>query len=550
MAIRVSGLSSGLDTESIIKELMKAEDQKVTNIKNKQTKLEWKTDKWKDLNTKISTFYTGKLSNARFESTFNAKKASVANTSVATVTAQSGAVNGTHTLAVKQLAQAKSFTSSKFDDTTNGSTKLTSLTDKSGNSIFKAGQSFTISCYKDNMIETYTENGTTHQKTATFTIGIDDTINTMIDKMKEVGVRASFDTNEHRFFFSSRNSGEGNYYKMTTNVLETITDDTGNTVTDDDGNAKTKMVTKNIEDILGATTIDGKGGNTIEGKDAIFTLDGTEYNKSSNTNTINGMELTLTGVTDDYGKDNAAITTVTVTSDTDTAYKNVKELLKEFNEVLTAVYDAYNADDASDYDILTDDQKEAMSDDEEKDWNDKIKGALLRRDDSAKNVLSHLQNDLSGAVVTVNGKKFSLSSFGISSVVYTEHGKLHLDGDSDDELTSGNEDKLKKALADDPDTAAQALSQLFAKLYGSTKKGERSGLSAIAYESNDYKSTQKFYNDKELTKLASDYKTELSDMQTKVAAVEDRYYNQFTQMEKALSTLNSQTSTLSGLFGS
>ena len=191
-----------------------------------------------------------------------------------------------------------------------------------------------------------------------------------------------------------------------------------------------------------------------------------------------------------------------------------------------------------------------MSDDEEKEWNDKIKSALLRRDDNAKDVLSHLQNDLTDAVVTVNGKKFSLSSFGISSVVYTEHGKLHIDGDSDDELTSGNEDKLKKALTEDPDTTAKALSQLFSKLYGSTKKGERTGLSAIAYESNDYKSAQKFYNDKQYTKLAADYKTELRKMQEKVSAVEERYYDQFTQMEKALSTIKSQTSSLSGLIGS
>jgi flagellar hook-associated protein 2 len=519
MAIRMSGLNSGLDTEAIVKELMKAEDQKVTNIKNKQTKLEWKTDKWKDLNTKISTFYTGKLSNARFESTFNAKKANVADSTVATVTAQSGAVNGTHSLAVKQLAQAKSYTSWQYKDIT-GSSKLTDVKDTStGKSLFRAGQTFTISCYKDGKIEQVEENGTKRDKTVSFTIGADDTVNTMITKMQEAGVNASFDSTEHRFYFSSKSSGAENYYKMTSS----------------DGTA--------IEDIL--------GGSTIDGKDAVFYLDGTEYTKSSNTNSINGLDITLTGTTKDYDLLSTRVSTaITVTSDTDAAYKNVKELLKEFNEVLTAVYDAYNADDADDYDILTDDQKEEMSDDEEKEWNDKIKSALLRRDDNAKDVLSHLQNDLTGAVVTVNGKKFSLSSFGISSVVYTEHGKLHIDGDSDDELTSGNEDKLKKALTEDPDTTAKALSQLFSKLYGSTKKGERTGLSAIAYESNDYKSAQKFYNDKQYTKLAADYKTELRKMQEKVSAVEERYYDQFTQMEKALSTINSQTSSLSGLIGS
>lgn len=526
MAIRMSGLNSGLDTEAIVKELMKAENQKVTNIKNKQTKLEWKTDKWKELNTKISTFYTGKLSNARFQSAYNVKKVNVADSTIASAEGVGNAVNGTHTLKVKQLAQAQSIVSGKMASGTKGSTKLSDLKlSGSSDALFKAGNSFTI---------TVNEEGE-DTKTVSYTVGNDDTINSFMSKLQEAGLNAAFDSTEGRFYISSKQSGTANSFTIT------------KTATTVDSDGKSTTTTTALSDILSGT--DNKS-ITTDAADAIFKLDNVEYKKSSNTNTINGLKVTVTGTTGDYDSDTGKTTTITVSNDIDSVYKNVKELLKEFNEVLTAVYDAYNADDASDYDILTDDQKEEMSDDEEKQWNDKIKGALLRRDDSAKKVLNHLQNDLTSAVVVVNGTKYSLSSFGISSVTYTEHGKLHLDGDSDDNLTSGNEDKLKKALEEDPDAASEALSQLFGKLYGSTKKGSLSGLSEIAMTSNDYKSSQKFYNDKQLTTEAADYKTELSEMQDKVADIEERYYDQFTRMEKALSTLNSQSSSISGMIGS
>lgn len=42
MPIRMTGLSSGMDTESIIAALMSAQRTKQTKVENKRTKLEWK----------------------------------------------------------------------------------------------------------------------------------------------------------------------------------------------------------------------------------------------------------------------------------------------------------------------------------------------------------------------------------------------------------------------------------------------------------------------------------------------------------------------------
>ena len=76
MAIRMSGMVSGLDTEGIIQSLMEVQTKKKTKVENNKTKLEWKQEKWNDLNNKIYKLYTGTLSNMRLSSSFNAKKAS------------------------------------------------------------------------------------------------------------------------------------------------------------------------------------------------------------------------------------------------------------------------------------------------------------------------------------------------------------------------------------------------------------------------------------------------------------------------------------------
>ena len=103
MPIRMSGMVSGLDTESIVKELVKVQQGRLDKIKNKQTKLDWKTEKWQDLNKKITNFFKDSLTDMRFESSYNTKSATITNSSIGTVKALTGAVMGNHSLVVSLL---------------------------------------------------------------------------------------------------------------------------------------------------------------------------------------------------------------------------------------------------------------------------------------------------------------------------------------------------------------------------------------------------------------------------------------------------------------
>ena len=64
MAMRISGLYSGLDTDEMVSSLMSAYSTKKNNLVKEQTKLSWTQDVWKDMNSKIYDFYSKTLSNA------------------------------------------------------------------------------------------------------------------------------------------------------------------------------------------------------------------------------------------------------------------------------------------------------------------------------------------------------------------------------------------------------------------------------------------------------------------------------------------------------
>ena len=89
---------SGMDTESLVTALVSGYQLKKDNLVKAQTKLSWKQEKWKTMNTSIYSFYSGKLSSARFGKAYSLKKSTVSNSSVATVTASSSAVAGDQTL--------------------------------------------------------------------------------------------------------------------------------------------------------------------------------------------------------------------------------------------------------------------------------------------------------------------------------------------------------------------------------------------------------------------------------------------------------------------
>ena len=206
MPIRMTGLISNLDTEGIIKELMNAQNMKKTKIENKITKLEWKQEKWKELNAKIYKLYTEGLADMKTEGSYLTKKASSSNESKLKVDAGSTAAEGTHSVTVGKLASAQYLTGGTIklpagSDLTeiNRATKLADLG-------FDAGGSSVIQIQAGD------------QDAVVLTVDEDTTIADFVSKCKEAGINASFDDTYDRIFLSAKASGVENAFRITTGV--------------------------------------------------------------------------------------------------------------------------------------------------------------------------------------------------------------------------------------------------------------------------------------------------------------------------------------------
>ncbi len=288
----------------------------------------------------------------------------------------------------------------------------------------------------------------------------------------------------------------------------------------------------------------------VEGQDAIIELNGAEFTSSSNSFSINGLTITAHALSNVVGTDAEGNpiyeqTQITTQDDVEGIYKMIKGFLKEYNDLIKEIDGLYNAESAKDYEPLTSEEKSAMTDDEVEKWEEKIKDALLRHDSELGSVRNMLKMSMM-ASINIGGKNYSLGDFGIFTQGYfeaedDERSMLHIDGDSDDSVSAGNTDKLKRMIASDPDVVSKFFNQMSQNLYDSMSKASTS-LKGIRTYGN-------FYSDKSLASQYDSYKSKIKKQEEKIAKIEDKYYKMFSAMETAMSKTNSMSSYISSMFG-
>ena len=284
---------------------------------------------------------------------------------------------------------------------------------------------------------------------------------------------------------------------------------------------------------------DGDGAVRIVGENAQIRLNGATFTSNSNNFQINGLTISANAVTEE-GEE----ISITTDTDVDGIYNMVKDFFKEYNGLIKEMDSLYNAAAAKGYEPLTDDEKEALTDSEVDKWEKKVKEALLRRDDTLQSVSDAIKGAFAKSY-EINGKNYSLSSFGIATGGYFASGEneksiFHIDGDKDDSTSSGNTDKLRAAIAADPDTVCSFFNQLAQGVYDTLSKKMAATSMSSAYT---------VYNDKKMQSDYNQYKKTISSWETKIEAYEEKYRKQFTAMEKALASLNSNQTALSGMLG-
>jgi len=301
------------------------------------------------------------------------------------------------------------------------------------------------------------------------------------------------------------------------------------------------------------------GAEIQQGDDARVIIDNVVVVRSTNTFTVNGVEYTLKNV---HEGENSA--TITIEQDIDTVFNSIKSFVDEYNKLV----DMFNTKLSEKYDRnyppLTDDEKEAMTEEQIKKWEERAKTGLLRNDP----ILEEIQRNMRTALIdVVEGVGINLASIGISSSSYLDKGRLNLD-----------EDKLKQALRERPDE----VRNLFIKtsdsvpLYDrnltaeqrSARYREQGLLFRISDILNDYISTIRDKDGKKgillekagmvgdlsefnssLAKEISSYDEKITEMYNKLIVKEESYYQKFTQLEKYMSQMNSQLNWLLSQLG-
>lgn len=193
MAIRLSGMNSGLDTDSIVTALVSGYKTKKEKYQKAQTKLSWTQDAWKTLNTKVYSLYSN-ISNLRFSSAYSLKKTTVSDSTKATVTAASGAPNGTQSLKIKETAKAGYLTGAQ----------ITASSDKT--TLAELG-------YNGGEAKINVANG--KGDSSTITLSATSTVADVVKQLKSAGLEANYDSTYKRLYISSKDTGVENDFTLT-----------------------------------------------------------------------------------------------------------------------------------------------------------------------------------------------------------------------------------------------------------------------------------------------------------------------------------------------
>ena len=648
MAMRMTGLISGMDTESMVKELVQASSSKVDKVKQQKQLLEWKKEAWQGLNTKLYDFYKTEVSNLRLPSSFKAKSAKSSDDTKVSVKALSGSANGAHAVSVKQLASSAYLTGANIKarggsfetySSAGNSVNFADMKDSDGNALDLVGKTITIGNGNDTGDLTFelggtgsngvanvselneklantagfeklsasisdgkivftnksekkdsggvvtgtkfnikseglgidgelgyeatddgkkpTLSGTTDMRIkSTFTsadinrstkladIGIavgttfsikgkdfvvdkDTTIQDFADGLSKMGVSANFDVNQGRFYINAASTGADYDFDITSS----------------DSNAL---------DILGISR--AAGATKVDAQDAIIEYNGVEYTGSSNTFELNGLSITAKGVTGKYDKATGTFTedspiSVEVGSDTEGVYNTIKNFVKKYNELIDEMNKLYNEKKPK-YEPLTDDERSKLSEKQIEQWEKEAKVGLLRRDETISTLLSNMRSILNNGIKVTDkdGKEstFTLSSLGIVTGDYSENGKLHILGDKDDPLYAAETNKLMETIESNPEIVSQVFvgdkenPGVGQSLYSSLAK-------SMARTTSSHSLT--FYDDITLDDEIKSKDEDIDKWNEKLQKLEDRYYDQFAAMEKAMAEMQQQQSYLASLMG-
>ena len=293
----------------------------------------------------------------------------------------------------------------------------------------------------------------------------------------------------------------------------------------------------------------------IKASDSRFSFNDVETTRDSNSIEIAGIRMDLTQVT-------SGPVTISIEKDLSGTLDTVKKFVEAYNNMIDGMNSALNTarpkkDSYNYFEPLTADQKEAMKENDVRNWEEKAQQGLLYNDDLLQSISTSLRGILYQPVELANGTKISLYEIGITtSNNIRDGGKLIID-----------ENKLSKAL----ETRGAEIAELFTKTADIAYRpgvNDRNRLAqeGIAERINDIinnaigtsgsitkragmKGDTLLEMSSVMYRTIKDQNDRMAEMLLYLRNKENSYYQMFSRMEQAITSANNQMAYLQAQLG-
>ena len=273
--------------------------------------------------------------------------------------------------------------------------------------------------------------------------------------------------------------------------------------------------------------------NRIEGKNAILSVDGQEIERNSNNFEVNQFKLNLVST-------NTNKTVLSAKNSTNEVSSTITKFVEEYNSLVDKIYSlTTEKSEYRDYSPLTDAQKEEMSEKEIELWEKKAKTGLVRSDTNLVSLMSELRQSL----MSKGDGSLSLNDMGITSGSYSDRGKLSIDSTKLNEALETRMDEVQALFTDVNTGLAQKFNAVLNKNAQTSlsNPGRLVSVAGIANTSSDIKNT--------MYDRIKSIESSITNLQRMYDSQKDRYWKQFSNLETAMSKLNSQSSWLTQQLG-
>lgn len=511
-SVRIPGLATGMDTDSMIKDMLSGEQQKIDKAKQKQQVVKWQQEIYREVMKEVKSFQDKYFSVTSPNSIMNSKAWNTltiasSNENVITASGSAGANKVDYSFNVIKLAQSAKMNSSKADDGITEIKKDSSLKDLG----LSGEQTFSIK-YGDGNEEVSKEitirTEAVYEKDSDGNFVLDesgnkivkepaDTIESLMKKINDSTdgkVKASYSEMTGSFTIESTKTGENSRLQ--------IVDSAGN-----ENNAlgflgiSSSAVGSNSE--IEVKSKDGSFSKTLKEETNSFSIDGITYN------------VHTTGTCDITSKEDAQL-----------VVDNMKKFVEDYNKIMDKIYSLVTQKTNSGYPPLTEAQKKDMSEDEIERWEKKAKEGLLRNDSEMRSFIDKMQSAIFGDNI-----KF-LNECGLTSHEdYTKKGQLSLNEEKLKKALQNNSQKVYDAFAGNNGSALEKMNGTMRDYVGTSTSvfAKKAGLEKTSSVVNNFYSEQ-IKRQEDAIKL----------LQRKMGDRENKLYKQFGQLEASMNKLNSQ----------